>query len=121
MTGMEAKDLERFHLSEGGTKHHYDRFHYLRNESGQYTVKAINDKANFEEILDSIKVLGFTANFDNIFKIVSCVMHMGNLDFDDSTLGNETACTITDVKLQSLLAELLQLTPEQVRDALTMK
>lgn len=91
--------MEKFHLAENDTKITPDKFNYLHNESGQYTVKAINDKANFDEILESIKVLGFTSNYDNIFSIVASVLLIGNLNFDDSTLGNDTPCRITDAAL----------------------
>jgi myosin heavy subunit len=47
-------------MAENGVKLGCEKFNYLRNETNSYTVKAINDQTNFEEILDSIKVLGFT-------------------------------------------------------------
>lgn len=51
-------------------------------------VDGIDDVKLFKEILESIETLGLQNNKDNIFSILAAVIHLGDLQFDDSTLTN---------------------------------
>ena len=54
ITGMSAEELKLYFLSDGKEKLPFDFYNYLRNEKGNYTVKAINDKVLYEEIEESV-------------------------------------------------------------------
>ncbi len=47
-------------------------------------MKGINDIKLYEEIIETVDVLGLRNSFENILKILSSVLFLGNLEFDDS-------------------------------------
>lgn len=68
-----------------------DQFEYLR-KSDCYVVDKINDVELFKEVVEAISILGFSEYQHTIFSLIAAILHMGNIDFDDSTYGNETPC-----------------------------
>jgi myosin heavy subunit len=48
----------------------------------------IDDARLFREIRESIEILKLKEFEDSIFMIVAAVLHLGNVRFDDKTLGD---------------------------------
>jgi myosin heavy subunit len=58
-----------------------EEYHYL-NQSGVTTVENINDEKDYEEMTTALGVLNMTADeTTNILKLVSAILHMGNVEF----------------------------------------
>jgi myosin heavy subunit len=53
-----------------------------------------------------------------IFEIVAAVLHLGNLDFDDSTYTTDKPCDITNDEQLGLLAGLLMMEQKNLKDGL---
>jgi myosin heavy subunit len=83
----------------------------LKNSSGNYTVKGVPDENLYSELIFSIQVLGFQPYFDSIFKLVSAVLLLGNVQFNDDTLTDLNGCTPTNMTLINNIAVLLGLEP----------
>ena len=83
-----------------GKKVEMSELHFL-NQSDCYISPGINDVKNWQEIVESCETLGLNLNFDKIFSIVSAVILLGNVEFDD-TENKEQAnspCKVIQVKL----------------------
>ena len=58
---------------------------------------------------------------DAIWKIVSAILHLGNIDFDDKKLDNTTPCKIINLKELELVANLLEISIESLSNAILTK
>ena len=51
----------------------------------------------YKEVRESVQLLGFNDHFRDINSMVFAVLLLGNIQFDDSTFGDETPCSIVDL------------------------
>jgi myosin heavy subunit len=51
-------------------------------------VKAIDDVKLYHEVLESANVLDMKSDLHEILCVISSVLHLGNIQFDDKTLGD---------------------------------
>lgn len=57
------------------------RFLYL-SKSGCYDVEGLDDQKDFQEVLNAMKTVNISDKDQfNIFKIVSGILHLGNITF----------------------------------------
>lgn len=84
----------------------FNKFNYL-NTSDCYVVNSINDSLNFDTVLNSLALLGtfsiilliISLPFSgideidpvHIWKILAAILHLGNLDFGDSSSNSNSS------------------------------
>lgn len=51
-------------------------------------MKAIDDVKLYHEVVESAKVLDMKSELHEILRVLSSVLHLGNIQFDDKTLGD---------------------------------
>ena len=62
-----------------------------------FDVKTINDLALFNDVQTSFNKMGFTPEEQNtIWRIVSGILFLGNVNFDDKNFGDTDPCVISD-------------------------
>jgi myosin heavy subunit len=62
------------------------KFEYL-NQSGCTEVESLPDKVLHQEVMQSFSTMKFSSDeVDGIFRVISGVLLLGNLQFDGSTL-----------------------------------
>lgn len=119
--GNTVEQLKSYHMvQKDGTKIPYEWFEFLK-PAKNYTSPGIDDKALFDEIREAIDSLGMKDDYEYIFRLVAGVLLMGNLVFDGSTYGNETACSFVDRELLDSIADLLSLETKALEFALSFK
>ena len=120
-----------YHLLKGADKNsiismglsEMKNYEYL-NKSKCYEVETINDNDLYNEIQKSFEVMKFHVNeIKTIWEIVATVLHLGNIDFDESTFDsqNNKPCAITDRKSFKKAVELLNVEEKTLEEALTHK
>jgi len=117
LKGADQKSLISMGLSE------MKNYEYL-NKSKCYEVETINDIELYNEIQKSFEVMKFHSNeIKTIWEIVATVLHLGNIDYDESTFDsqNNKPCTITDRKSFKKAVELLNIEEKTFEEALTHK
>ncbi|XP_054624472.1 unconventional myosin-Id [Dunckerocampus dactyliophorus] len=85
---------------------------------GGQIKSSINDGADFKDVADAMKVIGFTGDeVQTVYKILASILHLGNLTFDvdgDVTL-------IENTKLVSVIGDLLCTKKDNVEKALLFR
>jgi myosin heavy subunit len=120
LSGLSADELMKFKLATAKGKIPPEEFDYLKS-SQCYTASGINDVALFEEIKQSIRMLGFQTFYENILSIVAAVLLLGNVKFDESTYGNDTPCSLKDLVAFQAVADLLEMNIDDLKAAVTLK
>ena len=93
-------------------------FHYL-NQSDCYEVEEIEEEASFEFLEQALLHMGVPAeSCDSLFRIVAAILHLGNINFVESSsdyaeLRNEESLIAS--------AELLEVSPAKLRGALLQR
>ncbi|EAR96913.2 myosin head protein (macronuclear) [Tetrahymena thermophila SB210] len=78
--------------------------------SNCYEVSTINDNALFKEVVEAFHTMGINQEEqDTIFRIISSILLLGNVQFDQSTLTDTQPCTVKDEKLLKTISDLLKL------------
>ena len=63
-------------------------FHYL-NQSSCTTVDTVNDKEDYMATVEAMRVMGIPDQVrDNIFELISGILHVGNINFVEDAKGN---------------------------------
>ncbi|KAL4494090.1 hypothetical protein ABPG72_016046 [Tetrahymena utriculariae] len=108
-------------LSQLGLSPDISSYRYLKSECSN--VDTISDEELFLEVMSSLDDLNFTEiEQKGIWNIVSCVLLLGNLDFEDIK-GTGDSCTISPKQKQIVetICKKLQCTEKDLNDALTTK
>jgi myosin heavy subunit len=88
MVGATVADLENLGLAANGKKIPMETFEYLK-KSKCYEVKNIKDEELYHEVKASFSTMKFAESEEKaIWSIVSAVLNLGNLDFDDASFDN---------------------------------
>ncbi|XP_043471659.1 unconventional myosin-XV [Leptopilina heterotoma] len=99
-----------------------DKYFYL-NQGGNCEIDGKNDTQDFKALLSAMQVLGFTSEEqDTIFKILSSVLHLGNVYFHRKQMrhGQEGVEVGSDAEIR-WAAHLLQINADGIIRALTTK
>ncbi|ELU10080.1 hypothetical protein CAPTEDRAFT_167519 [Capitella teleta] len=89
-------------------------FHFL-NQGGGHRVSSINDKKDFKTVNDALKGIGFAQEAETMWKIVASVLHLGNVEFEEST---DDHASLKDSQGVDAIAHLLELNADEVEQAL---
>jgi len=84
-----------------------------------FDVDGINDTAEFKETLNAMRVIGLSQEEqDNIFRMLSAILWLGNVTFAENDEGN---AAITDQSVVDFVAYLLEVDAAHVNKALTLR
>ncbi|KAH8679896.1 myosin-1 [Tricladium varicosporioides] len=83
------------------------------------TVDGIDDEAEFKDTLNAMKVIGLAqSEQDEIFRMLAAVLWTGNIQFAEDKDGY---ATVTDQSVVDFLAYLLEVDPQQIISAITIR
>jgi myosin-1 len=124
----QIKNERNFHIfyqfSKAASQSHRQNFGVQEPSSYLYTSKSkcldvdgIDDHADFKETLDAMKIIGMSqAEQDNLFRMLSAILWIGNITFAEDDQGN---AKITDQSVVDFVAYLLEVQAAHVNKALT--
>lgn len=82
-------------------------------------VEGIDDLAEYQDTLNAMKVIGLSqAEQDEIFRMLAAVLWAGNIQFAEDKDGN---AAVTDQSVVDFLAYLLEVDPQQLISAITIR
>lgn len=84
-----------------------------------YDVQGIDDVAEFKDTLNAMRVIGLSeAEQDNIFRMLACVLWLGNVSFSENQEGN---AAVADQSVVDFVAYLLEVESPHVNKAMTTR
>lgn len=106
---MDSISLEKYKLKDpNDAEVRLEEFNYLKM-SKCFVCKKDEDEINYKLLVESFKTLAFsTEEIEAIWKIVSIVLNLGNVDIDDSNLTEANPCSIKPSKFFERVCELLE-------------
>jgi myosin I len=115
-----------YQFTKGASETYRQMFGIQKPETYVYTSKSkclnvdgIDDLADFRDTLDAMKVIGLSqAEQDEIFRMLAAVLWTGNLQFREDQSGY---AEVTDRSVVDFLAYLLEVSPEQLIHAITIR
>jgi len=111
LNGAPPETLKELYLDRKAGDYHY------ANQGGCMQLKAINDKMDYKLNCESMKSVGFTEDERSaIWKTVSAILHLGNLEFVDDD--QEQASVVNSDENLNVIAYLLGSEPRHVEKAL---
>ena len=116
LAGLSEQEKEKYGLQSA------DKYFYL-NQGGSCEIEGKNDEEDFRFLLSAMQVLGFTnEEQDNIFRLLSAVLHLGNVYFHRKQLkhGQEGVEIGSDAEVR-WISHLLQLPLEGILKAITFR
>lgn len=123
LAGLDGKDLENYRLYppiKGDKTIDFEFFQYLK-KSQCYTVAKIDDKALFQEVVSSFHKTGFAGSeIKGIFRLLSAILHLGNLEFSDEKLTDTSPCMIKSGDIE-IISQLLCTQQSSLTKALVFK
>ncbi|KRW98093.1 Regulator of chromosome condensation 1/beta-lactamase-inhibitor protein II [Pseudocohnilembus persalinus] len=119
--GASEEDLQKFGIQKYQNKNDLKIYNYLK-QSNTYTVKTIDDESLYKEVIESFNVLGFSQiEIESIFKIISAILFIGNLDFDDTTKTNTEPCSIKQNEEFLNICNLLGINDNEFKSSILIK
>ena len=89
------------------------------SKSNCYDVQGIDDVADFKDTVNAMNVIGLSqAEQDNIFRMLSAILWIGNVSFAEDDQGN---AAVRDQSVIDFVAYLLEVQPDHVNKALTTR
>ncbi|XP_045547991.1 unconventional myosin-XV [Salmo salar] len=115
LSGLEPHQKRSLYLQEAET------YFYL-NQGGDCVIEGKDDGADFRRVQSAMDILCFSPDEQNgIYRILSSVLHLGNVYFQPfQAEGQEVATVVSDQEIR-VVAELLQISPEGLKKAITHK
>jgi len=116
LAGLSEQEKEKYGLQTA------DKYFYL-NQGGSCEIEGKNDEEDFRFLLAAMQVLGFTnEEQDTIFRILSSVLHLGNVYFHRKQLkhGQEGVEIGSDAEVR-WISHLLQLPLEGILKSITFR
>ncbi|KAH6657271.1 P-loop containing nucleoside triphosphate hydrolase protein [Truncatella angustata] len=84
-----------------------------------YDVDGIDDLAEFGDTIEAMKIIGLSqAEQDEVFRMLSAILWCGNIHFVE---GDDSFAQVADQSVVDFLAYLLEVAPEQVTKAITIR
>jgi myosin-1 len=115
-----------YQFTKGASQNYRQNFGVQTPETYLYTsrskclsVDGIDDLADFEDTLGAMRTIGLSqAEQDNIFRILAAILWTGNIVFREDDSGY---AAVADQSVVEFLAYLLEVTPKQLIDAITIR
>ena len=115
-----------YQFTKGASSQYQQLYGIQKPETYVYTsrsrcfdVDGIDDVAEFQETLNAMKVIGLSqAEQDEIFRMLAAILWIGNIQFGEDESG---WAEVKDKSVVDFAAYLLEVTPEQVIRAITIK
>ncbi|CAG5128525.1 unnamed protein product, partial [Candidula unifasciata] len=115
LSGLSAEDKAKLELQDA---HHYQ---YLI-QGGSIVCEGRDDKKDFADIRSAMKVLMFEdSDLWEILKILSALLHLGNVKYNEIELDNLAATEIQDISYINKVARQLEVNAQNLVDALTTR
>jgi myosin-1 len=126
----QIKDERNFHIfyqfTKGASQEYRTNYGVQKPETYLYTsrskcfdVDGIDDIADYKETLNAMKVIGLSqAEQDEIFRMLAAILWTGNIQFVEDKDGY---AAIADQSVVDFLAYLLEVSPEHVIQAITIR
>jgi myosin I len=126
----QIKDERNFHIfyqfTKGASQNYRTNFGVQKPETYLYTSKSkcfdvdgIDDIADFKDTLNAMKIIGLSeAEQDEIFRMLAAVLWTGNIQFVEDKDGY---AAVSDQSVVDFVAYLLQVSPEHVIQAITIR
>ncbi|XP_055868462.1 myosin-VIIa-like isoform X2 [Biomphalaria glabrata] len=115
LAGLTAEGKAMFEVQDS------ENFEYLL-QGERIECEGREDEKDFDEFRSAMKVLMFDdEDMVNILKILSALLHIGNVRFNEFELDNIEASEIEDVTGINITASFLEVDPQALIDALTTK
>ncbi|KAM9485945.1 LOW QUALITY PROTEIN: uncharacterized protein ACWYII_004793, partial [Salvelinus alpinus] len=115
LSGLEPHQKRSLYLQEAET------YFYL-NQGGDCVIEGKDDGSDFRRVQSAMDILCFSPEEQNaIYRLLSSVLHLGNVYFQPyQAEGQEVATVVSDQEIR-VVAELLQISPEGLKKAITHK
>ncbi|PGH26760.1 myosin-1 [Polytolypa hystricis UAMH7299] len=115
-----------YQFTKAASKSYRDNFGIQTPDAYVYTtrskcfdVEGIDDVADFQETINAMKIIGLPqAEQDNIFRVLSAILWLGNMQFVEDDHSN---ASITDQSVIDFVAYLLEVDAGHVAKALTQR
>ncbi|EEH46923.2 myosin-1 [Paracoccidioides brasiliensis Pb18] len=115
-----------YQFTKAAPQAYRDNFGIQQPQSYVYTsrskcfdVSGIDDAMDFKDTLEAMRIIGLSqAEQDNIFRILSAILWLGNMQFVEDDSSN---ASITDQSVVDFVAYLLEVDSAQVSKALTLR
>ncbi|XP_019850778.1 PREDICTED: LOW QUALITY PROTEIN: unconventional myosin-Id-like [Amphimedon queenslandica] len=96
-------------------------YHYI-NQGDAHKVDSLNDKKDFDNVRNALKILGLTVNeIETIWKLIASILHLGNLQFRDEDIDGVEGAVITSPDLVQTISSLLAVDPQNLEGALVSR
>ncbi|KAF2099628.1 hypothetical protein NA57DRAFT_75130 [Rhizodiscina lignyota] len=113
-----------YQFTKAASNNHRENFGVQQPQSYLYTskskcydVQGMDDPSDFKDTLNAMKIIGLPqAEQDNIFRMLSTILWLGNVTFAEDDQGN---ARITDQSVVDFVAYLLEVQAADVNKALT--
>ena len=116
LKGADDNLLNELHLTRDFKDYNY--LWHDKNSSQVTTVPSINDEECYKEVIDCFKSTNFTdEEIKEIFKVISAVLLIGNLEFKIEN----NLCLIENEETYNNITELLQVDKDELLDSITRK
>jgi myosin-5 len=92
------------------------------NKSGCFEVPTINDKEEYDAHEQSMVTLNLVGDWrDAYWRIIAVVLHLSNIQYDDSTFNGSSPCKISSVDTLKRICAVLEVEEKLLIDALTSR
>ena len=96
--------------------------YYYISQSGCSMIDGVDDQKEWDEMIEAMVKMGFSEDDqENIFRLVSSVLHLGNIDFQPSQKANlrTDTCEVTNPQCLDICSDLLQVAAGDLLTACT--
>lgn len=115
-----------YQFTKGASQNYRQNFGVQTPDTYLYTsrskclsVDGIDDLADFEDTLNAMKIIGLSqAEQDSIFRILAAILWTGNIVFRE---GDDGYAAVADQSVVEFLAYLLEVSPKQLIDGITIR
>ncbi|XP_071164800.1 myosin-VIIa-like isoform X4 [Mytilus edulis] len=115
LAGLSADERKQLDLKDAT---HY----YYLTQGGDINVEQRDDGKEFADIRSAMKVLTFSdAEIWEIFKILSFLLHIGNIKYSEIEMDNIEASEIVDIQYVNKAGKSLEVRAQDLIDALTTR
>ncbi|QUC23686.1 uncharacterized protein UV8b_07927 [Ustilaginoidea virens] len=115
-----------YQFTKGASRHYQELFGIQKPETYVYTsqskcfdVDGIDDVADFQDTLNAMKIIGLgQSEQDEIFRMLAAILWIGNVQFREDDNGY---AAVADQSVVDFVAYLLEVTPDQIIHAITIR
>ncbi|OAQ73422.1 myosin-1 [Pochonia chlamydosporia 170] len=115
-----------YQFTKGAPKQYQELFGIQKPETYVYTsrskcfdVDGIDDVADFQDTLSAMKIIGLSqAEQDEIFRMLAAILWIGNIQFHEDDGGY---AAVADQSVVDFVAYLMEVTPDQLIHAITIR